>query len=176
MKKQNLVNLLAKCEQNSEVQIYSNYFFNKNTNTFHFVKYGFYKVTKTDIVIAFNYLENTQIAYIYSEKFEQEIIDFAKRFNNKIILVDGKETFLILKNKNLLPTFDFEEVFNKKQKPAFLKEILKKKNAKRFFLFGVMFIAFSFFVPIKIYYLLCGSIMIAFALFNKLFGKDKKHD
>ena len=54
-----------------------------------------------------------------------------------------------------------------------MEEIFKKKNAKKFLLFGVTFCLMSFIAPYKTYYIVSGCVMIFFAVILKLFGKQE---
>ena len=87
------------------------------------------------------------------------------------ILKDGKDAFYLLKERNLIPNEDFSKVYSEKKSVNKLLELLKKKNAKKFFLFGVCFCLFSFISPIKTYYLIWGGIMLVYSTVLILFGK-----
>lgn len=175
MKENKLIDLfvlaIAKSEKVSKIK---NGFYHYATNTLYIVKFCFEGITKKDVVKAFNQLEHQEDKVVfYCESYSQEIKDFAQRFNGKITLLDGKDAFHLLKDSNLLPTEDFSSYYKEKKKVRFKTEILDRKNAKKFFLFGAVFCAFSFFVPIKAYYLFCGCAMMTFAVFLKLFGKTQ---
>ena len=62
--------------------------------------------------------------------------------------------------------------FYKREKVK-LRAVLNKKNAKKFIAFGLFFVLSSFFVPIKLYYLIMGGIMILFALTLWFFSKSE---
>ncbi len=154
--------------------INENTFYDHQNNILYCVKFGFQKVTKTDIVRAFNKLSPNGKAIFYAESFEQDVINFSARFNKTFTLKDGKETFTLLKDSNLLPSEDYTEYYNEKKKPKIKAELFNKKSAKKFLLFGVAFLFFSFFAPIKTYYLVCGCVMMIFAIIIILFGKTKQ--
>ena len=151
-------------------------FYSAENKTLYIIRFGFMKVSKADIVRAFNLLGENDRAQFYSESYDQDTISFASRFNRRIILKDGNDAFELLKQKGILPDDDYTEFYVEKKKLKLNVEILKKKNAKKFFFFGVFFSLMSFFVPIKGYYLFCGSVMMIFAIFLKLFGKDQPKD
>ena len=60
----------------------------------------------------------------------------------------------------------------KKDRPSF-RVYLKRKNAKKFIAFGLIFIFLSFFVPIKLYYLIVGGLMLVYATTLLFFGKKE---
>ena len=167
MKENKLIDLfvlaIAKSEKVSKIK---NGFYHYATNTLYIVKFCFEGITKKDVVKAFNQLERQEDKVVfYCESYSQEIKDFAQRFNGKITLCGEDIT--------KAPTEDFSSYYKEKKKVRFKTEILDRKNAKKFFLFGAVFCAFSFFVPIKAYYLFCGCAMMTFAVFLKLFGKTQ---
>ena len=169
MKKEDLVKLIISAMQIKQATNLKNGFYDNETDTLYIVKFGFENLTKADVVRAFN-LNEKNVVFLCQD-YDQDIIDFAKRFNGKITLKDGKYLFNLLKENTLLPNNDFSAVYNEENKPIFKKQILKKKNAKKFLFFGVMFCFFSWFVPYKIYYVSWGILMISFSIYLKFFGK-----
>ena len=151
-------------------------FYGEGTKNVYFISFGFKKVSKADIVSAFNLLRDDEKAIFYSEVYENEIEEFASRFNGRIVLKDGKATFQLLKDKGILPQQDFSSVYVEKKKVNAKAQLLKKKNAKKFFIFGVTFCLLSFLAPFKTYYLIVGGLMTAFSVYLKLFGRAEKTD
>ena len=138
-------------------------------NQVYFFKFAFETVSKADIVKCFNKLNQKQTACICSETFSSEVIEFAHRFGKKIKLLDGKTCYKFLSENESLPkSVNF---FEKDKKPSIKNNLLLRKNAKKFFLFGVLFCVMSFFVPIKLYYLISGGVMLIFSLILRLFGR-----
>ena len=106
---------------------------------------------------------------VLSENFSESERAFFGKFG-KITLKDGKEVFSDMKAENLFP----EEVIvpEKKKKKTLLFLPLYKKKAVSFLLYGLFFLSFSFFVPIKTYYLAFGTAFILSALLCRVFGKE----
>ena len=148
-------------------------FYLPQSKKLYVIKFGFDKVSKADIVRAFNQLRKDETAVFLAETFSQEITAFANRFNKRVSLLDGIEIFNTLKNKGILPTQDYTPYYTEKKKITFSGGILKRKNAKKFLLFGVAFCFMSFIVPYKTYYIICGALMMLFAIMLKLFGKQE---
>ena len=106
---------------------------------------------------------------LLAENFSDSERAFFGKFNN-LTLKDGKEVFSDMKTANLFP----EEVIipeKRKRKISFFLPLHKKK-AVSFLLYGLFFLSFSFFVPIKIYYLAFGTAFILSAVLSRIFGKD----
>lgn len=137
-----------------------------------FFKFGFDQLTKTDVVKYFNRITNKEKAVILSQDFSKDVCDFAKRFNGKIILISGKEFFEALIKHDLLPPNKYELLNKNGEKPNLFKNLTDKKRAKSFLSFGLIFLGFSYFAPIKTYYVVVGAIMLCFSLYLRLFGKS----
>lgn len=139
---------------------------------FLFIRIDFEQVNKTDIIRYFNILSKNQTAIIVAEKFSTEIISFASRFDNKIKLVDGEELFYNLKKHSNLPKISYPSEPTIKDRPNPFDTLLNKKRAKNFLLFGLLFLFFGYFVPLKTYYVICGSIFIILSMICRMFGKE----
>ena len=137
-----------------------------------FLKLEFEQVNKTDVVRYFNLLSKNQTAVIIAEKFSPEIVSFASRFDNKIKLIDGEELFYLLKKHNFLPKISYPSEPTIKEKINPFDTLLNKKRAKNFLLFGLLFLFFGYFVPLKTYYVICGSIFLILSALCRMFGKD----
>lgn len=135
-----------------------------------FFCFSFDPITKTEIVKIFNSPNRQDVSYIFSDNFSTEILSFINRFNGKIVAVDGIKTYNFLKSTNCLPKTDFSLSEEKKKAKFCFNAFFDAKKAKRFFTFGLIFLAMSFFVTLKIYYLICGTLMIIFAILCKLFA------
>ena len=171
MKNERLISLIISALELKDYSLVNNGFLDNKTNTLYLVKYGFENLTKADVVKGFN-LNEKGVVFLCQE-YDQEIIDFASRFNDKIVLKDGVYLFNLLKEKNLLPKEDFSSLYTEKKRIVIKGKILEKRNAKKFFFFGVMLCFFSLFVPYRTYYLFSGVLMVSFSIYLKLFGKSQ---
>ena len=143
-------------------------------NTLIFMFFEFMQVKKVDVLRAYN-LDRTKKIAILSSEFSAEIRDFSLQFGDKITLCDGDKIYDLLKETSLLPKA--EDTREKIDKPPFretIMELVKKVNTKKFFIFGITFLFFSYFAPIKLYYLICGSIFLAISLLSKLSSLSQK--
>lgn len=139
-----------------------------------FLKFGFETVEKVDIVRFYNQTVDGYNIVIIAEDFSEEVKKFASRFNRKIQLIDSKEFFIELKKYQYFPKNEYSLPPEKRTKKIKLENVFKRKNAKNFFAFGVVFLAMSFFVSIKTYYLVSGSVFLIVSVFCILFGKTEQ--
>lgn len=136
--------------------------------------FSFDGIRKTDVVRVFNSIPKSHKAYILGDKINKELEDFILRFDNRIEFVDAKKVYNFLEQTLCLPketktvkkkSFSFSE---------FLSKLFKKQYSKKYFFFGIIFLLMSYFVPIKFYYVCCGSIFLTLSLFCRLFSKNEK--
>lgn len=147
--------------------------FVKETPFAVFPLFNFDGVKKSEIVRAFNSIKKEQTAYILADDFSLEVKDFAERFDGRIKTVDGEELYKFLSEKDLLPQVKYSFPEKKKLGLSTLKNLLEKKKSKNFLFLGLSFIGFSYFVPLKTYYIICGSAFLIFSLILRLYGKSQ---
>ena len=136
--------------------------------------FGFDEVKKSDLIKAFNLITKDEIVEVYAENFSAPVLDFASRFNGKIILNDGKNAYSLLQKAKVFPPISFS-LNKQKTEPTFkMSNVFLKKRAKTFFGFGIAFLFLSYFVPLKLYYVICGAIMLILSVICIFFGKTQK--
>ncbi len=140
-----------------------------NTDAVVFIKFGFVKVNKADVLKAFNAISKSETAYILAENFEQEVKDFAKRFNEKVKLVSAIPLFNTLSKLDCLPENKYSFIPTKTIKTGW-KNFIDKRKAKKFATFGLAFLFLSYFSPIKTYYIIFGVVFLCLSLIIKAFG------
>lgn len=150
----------------------------KNEKTTVFIKFGFDSVNKTDVVKAFNNISENEKAVITAEYFTDEIKDFSRLFGDRIILIDGEKVFNLLEATGELPPPLEKKLPELGVNPVKRKfgNFLSKKSAKKFLLFGTIFLLTSFFVPLKLYYVISGVVMLIFSAICLLFGKPSTEE
>lgn len=142
-------------------------------NTVVFIKFGFEKVKKADVVKAYNVNGHEKVVIISSE-YGDDILNFADRFNGKVILKDVSYAYKLLKETDNLPKITFPYHERKTKLKQTINFFANKKHAKRFFLFGVGFLFFSSIATIKAYYITLAGACLLYAFYLKLFGKTEK--
>lgn len=135
-----------------------------------FSRFGFEGVSKADAVKIFNTLKKGERAYVFAPEFSQELKSFMSRFKGRLIAVDGASTYKFLKENALLPKPKIEPESTNPYPNGVKKAFLKKANAKKYFFSGLAFLLFSYFVPISLYYVISGSILLFASLIVKLYG------
>jgi hypothetical protein len=139
-----------------------------------FCRFGFEGVNKADVVKIFNTLKKGERAYVFAQEFSAELSAFIERFRGRIIAVNQTATYKFLKENSLMPKEKIAPE-NKKIYPHGVKKaFLKKANAKKYFLSGLAFLIFSYFVPLNLYYVISGSILLFVSLLTKLYGFERE--
>lgn len=150
--------------------------FIKGDNHAVFPFFSYDPLRKSDIVKVFNSIGKNDVAIILSESFPNDVKDFADRFDGRITTESLDKVYLSLKEKDLLPKS--KHIFPEKKRYDFsqLKNLLKKKKAKNFLVFGSIFILMSYFAPIKAYYIVCGTLFIFFSLILHFYGSNENKE
>lgn len=131
----------------------------------------FDKITKTDIVKAYNCIEKEQTAYLFGTTISDEIATFIARFNGKVVFIDQEKVYNLLNSTDCLPKDDCPIIDNKKKRIKLLSNLINRTNSKKFLLFGFLFVLMSYFAPLRLYYIIIGTIFLFFALLLRLFAK-----
>ena len=145
----------------------------KDKKTYIFPLFSVDGVNKTDVVKIFNSIGREDTAYIISANYLSGVKEFADRFDGRIITCEFDGAFKFLYKNDALPRQKFKFKEKTPLKLSAIKNIVHKKNSKKLLLFGLGFLFMSYFVSIKTYYVICGSIFLFLALFCKLFGKEE---
>lgn len=136
--------------------------------------FSFDGITKTDIVKAFNCIKKGQVAYIFGKDVSSEISSFIDRFDNSVIFIDQQKIYSLLQKTDCLPKEKPPFKTNKLTFKSFFNPFLNRANAKKFVLFGLLFILMSYFAPIKLYYIIVGTSFLIFSLFLRLFTRKEQ--
>lgn len=136
------------------------------------IRYGESGAKKTDVLKAFNLSRPNGKAYLIAQTFSAELLSFIDRFNGAIISVDDKKVYEFLDKLNFLPTPRLPKKTVKTKKERLKIAFFNRKKAKKFFLFGLLFLFMSLFTNLKLYYIICGSISLIYSLTLRLFGRN----
>ena len=143
----------------------------KCVNYFYF---SFDALTKGQIADCFNKACKDCKIVIWTDIVNKELTQFANKFNGRVVLYDGKKTFVTLKENNLLPQITCPVATNVKNKTRVKLNLFSKSRARKYLLFGVSFVIMSYFVYYKIYYLVFGCLFLLLSLLCRLFGYNEK--
>ncbi len=173
----NLINYLGLCKKTEVLKLFEtvftnlNYSFTKRNGGLyltdkkqaHFFDFSFDGITKSTIVKAYNYISSQETAVIYCTECSKEIRAFANKFDNKIKIAEKGEIYTMLNDANCLPKIE-KPLRSRPKIKEIVMEFFTKKRAKSYFMFGSTFLFLSFFVMLKVYYIVVGSIFLALSL------------
>lgn len=148
--------------------------FSPKEKTLYLFHFGFVLLNKNDVVTAINKLQNGEKAVIFTHELKDPVKDFAVRFNGKIEIKQGKETYDFLNSVDCLPKPTFTPVGSGNFKTAVYKSF-SKKRAPKFFALGLLFLFCSFLVPMRIYYAVFGSVLVILSLVCVLLPNREKN-
>ena len=150
-----------------EVETEGNYFTLKDKKLKLFFFFSFDGLKKSEVVFAFNRILGDWSATIYCNNVSPEVLDFSKRFSNKINIQSGEDLYAEIKDFLPLSVLPRTTINERKS----LKPFLSKKSARKTFLFGALFLIISSFVTFKTYYVVFGTIFLIFSFINYFFSK-----
>lgn len=149
--------------------------FIENKNCALFPIFNFDGITKTDVVKVFNAVTQKQKAYILGEKITDDVKSFMDRFNGQIEFINAEQTYDFLEKTDCLPRESAYITSQNQNKGKFFKRLIKKNHSSKFFIFGIMLILSSWFVPIKTYYVISGCTFLMLSLICRLYGQEKQN-
>ena len=102
--------------------------------------------------------------------YDVNAVNYFKGFENRVSLLNAKTLYLSLKEKNLLPNLNLEEV----KKPTLYERfssVFKREKAPVFLAWGGALLLFSTVSYYKALYVIVGGAFIIFSLFIRFFAK-----
>lgn len=140
---------------------------------FIYLSLGIDGATKKDVVSVYNKTPKDFTGVIVCTSISDSVLEFAQRFLGKIKIVDGKALFYHLKNALVLPKSTVSLLETKKSSPLF-QNFFSKKKARNFFFLGIGFLVMSFFVSIKLYYIVFGTAFTIYSIACRFFAPDEQ--
>ena len=107
---------------------------------------------------------NKNHVYLIAKAIDRKAWQVANLEDIKMEIVKTKQVFKFLAKRNALPVLK-----KSKQKlsiSALMQAVFSRRNFKNYMFSGVVLISISFFTPLKIYYIVFGTILLAFALLS----------
>lgn len=140
-----------------------------------FFCFSFDGMNKADVVRAYNRINKSERAVIFTNEISEDVKKFCLRFDGKVNVIGKDETYDLLNETDCLPkkTVDCIEPETETKKRKFFFD---KKRGKKYFLFGALFLLLSFIAPLKIYYTVCGFLFMTLAVISRAFGKTDSGD
>ena len=137
-----------------------------------FPLFSFDKITKTDVVRAFNMVNRAQKAVVLGGEISQDVKDFIFRFNGQVLFFGEQEVFTFLSEARCLPQEKIDLTKKSALASGIINALFKRKNSTKYLIFGALFLLLSYFSPIKIYYVIWGGVFLLVALLSRLFGQQ----
>ncbi len=156
-----VIDLFKSIIKNSEIENGSNYICLKNSIII--ANYKFSKLTSVDMCnICNTALSNAKrCVYLLTKGVDRRAFQIAEIENIKIRLVKTKHVYKYLAKHNSLPSL--KKVKNKPSLKFILEAILSRVNFKSYAFSGIILILTSFLTPLKIYYLVFGTLTLLLA-------------
>lgn len=157
-----LVNLLKKASGNPALECGEDYV--KSGGTVWFAAFRFIKLGPADLCARLRRAEKTGAtrAVILTRAADRRAFGVARCFPVKLSVVRTRALFRFLSGRRALPALErFPTKFSVK---AFVAAALSRNNLKNYMFSGIVLISVAFLTPLKIYYLVFGSLSLAMAL------------
>ena len=157
-----LVDLLKKASGNSALECGEDYV--RLGDTMWFAAFRFVKLGPADLCARLRRAEKAGAirAVILTRAADRRAFGVARCFPVKLSVVRTRALFRFLSKRRALPALErFPTGFSPK---AFVAAALSRNNLKNYMFSGIVLISVAFLTPLKIYYLVFGSLSLAMAL------------
>ena len=118
------------------------------------------------------YHQIAKVIFCYGE-IDNRAINFSKEF---FVVAEFWDITKLYREKGVhlvMPLCPHLAPTIKKSKKQIFSDIFSKMRVKNYLLFGIFTMILSYIVPFKLYYLIAGSVLIAFAFFILFFRRNK---
>ncbi len=141
-------------------------------NALFYVNFKFGNVTINDLPNIYTTAQKcgkTRV-FLFARGIERKAMRLLETYGIYITIVKIKAIYKLLKKHNLLPDLKKKRTFRLQDLPAIF---ISKSNFKGLIFSGVVLLSTAFFTPLKIYYLILGSIALLLAIISlSPLGKD----
>ena len=128
-------------------------------------------LTVGDVVSFYKLTPKGKRLVLIGDEFTEKATDFAKGFSGRIRLLPLVSLFPELREYGCLPETDFPALpERKKNLRAVLRHSFDKKKGKKYALYGIFLLLFSYFVFYPLWYVVSGCAMIVYAIAVTLFA------
>ena len=130
------------------------------------------ELEQTVVAKAFINTPKEYICAVLGNRFSQNCIDLESRLMGRILLIDAKAVYMLMKNNDFYPKSVFGDEKPQKNFIKIIKASFTKKRAKRFALTGCALLFMSLIVFYPVYYIVAGCLLVALAVLAFFFGKN----
>ena len=134
-------------------------------------KFSFKAVDKDDLLFALKTTPSAKIDF-FGVDFDVDAIAFSETIKDKIEVFSGKQIFDAAKNSGKLPKENRACDLKSQKVKTLIKASFQKGRAGKIALYGAAMLILSRFVFYPIWYIVCGSAFLIYALAIKFFAKD----
>ena len=158
-----LVEKLKTILKNNEFESGFNYI--SLENVLFYVNFKFGNVTINDLPSIYSTAQkcNKSRVFLFARGIERKALRLLETYGIYIKVVKIRQIFKLLKRHNLLPNLEKKTTLKLKDLPALF---ISKSNFKGLLFSGVILLCTAFFTPLKIYYIILGSIALVLAIIS----------
>ena len=141
-------------------------------NVLFYVNFKFGNVTINDLPNLYSTAQKCEKkqVFLFARGIERKALRLLETYGIYITVVKIKPIYKLLKKHNLLPDLKKKRTFRLQDLPVIF---ISKSNFKGLIFSGVILLSTAFFTPLKIYYLIFGSIALLLAIISlSPLGKD----
>ena len=168
------VNLIFEIIEEKDKKIFDNCIIVNDTAIFPIIKFS--NISMDNIANVYNFSKKnnlTNIKIIYSN-IDKKTLLFANNLDVNIDFINANLLYNKLKKYKKLPYFDNNNIIKHKKNKDVIKYLNNSNTSRKLTILGLFFIALSFITPLKIYYLVIGSITIFISILPHIITGIKK--
>ncbi len=163
-----LINILKTTLKNDKFKSGTNYILLKNSAIFSFFKFG--NVSSADVQNIRKSLDDSGISkvFIFANGIDKQAYKVATWLGLQIKLVKTSTLIRYLEKNDALP--DFKRPRTKPSFQTVLATVFARGNSKAYAFSGTILVLTSFITPLKVYYIVSGTICLLLAIASLAFG------
>ena len=163
-----LTNIIKTTLKNDKIESGSNYILFENTAIFSLFKFG--NLSSSDVLNIHRTLENSGISkvFIFANGIDKQAYKTSTHLGIQLKLVKTSSLVRYLDKHNALP--DFKKTKSKPSLQSIFATVFSRGNFKAYAFSGTILVLTSFITPLKVYYIVSGTICLLLAIATLLFG------
>ncbi len=165
---ENLINIIKSTLKNDKIESCSNYILLENSAIFSLFKFG--NVSSGDVQNIHKTLENSKLSqiFIFANGIDKQAYKASTHFGIQLKLVKTSALVRYLENHNALP--DFKKPKSKPSLHLIFATVFARSNFKSYAFSGTILVLTSFITPLKVYYIVSGTVCLLLAIATLVFG------
>ena len=159
-----IIDLLVSSLKNPQIENGSNYILLENSIIIANFKFSSLGGSDIASVCKLAKTHDRNHVYLITKSVERKAWQVANLQEIKIETVKAKQVFKFLAKRNALP--DLKKPKQKFSMRGLIEAVFSRRNFKNYVFSGAVLVFTSFFTPLKIYYIVIGTILFALALLS----------